>query len=38
MFTGVYFCGLEIFCVLQELIFVVRTDWFFLPGSNSYDF
>ena len=25
----VYFCGLAIFCVLRELIFAKRTDWFF---------
>ena len=25
-----YFCGLAIFCVLRELIFAIRTDWFFL--------
>ena len=29
IFAGVYFCGLEIFCVLRELIFAIRTDWFF---------
>ena len=29
MFAGVYFCGLAIFCVLRELIFGIRTDWFF---------
>ena len=30
IFAGVYFCGLAIFCVLRELIFAIRTDWFFL--------
>ena len=34
----VYLCGLAIFCVLQELIFAKRTDWFFQLGSNCYDF
>ena len=29
---GVNFCGLAIFCVLRELIFAIRTDWFFLLG------
>ena len=29
IFAGVYFCGLAIFGVLQELIFAIRTDWFF---------
>ena len=29
MFAGVYFCGLAIFCVFRELIFAIRTDWFF---------
>ena len=24
--AGVYVCGLAIFCVLQELIFAIRTD------------
>ena len=23
------FCGLAIFCVLRQLIFAIRTDWFF---------
>ena len=27
---GVYFCRLAIFCVLRELIFPIRTDWFCL--------
>ena len=30
IFAGVYFCGLEIFCVLCELISAIKTDWFFL--------
>ena len=30
VFAGVYFCGLAIFCVLRELIFPIRTDWFCL--------
>ena len=29
-FCGVFFCGLAIFCVLRELIFLIRTDWFCL--------
>ena len=33
-FGGVYFCGLAIFCVLRELIFAIRTHWFFLLGFN----
>ena len=28
IFSGVYFCGLADFCVLCELIFAIRTDWF----------
>ena len=31
-FAGVYFCGLAIFGVLRELIFAIRTDWFFPLG------
>ena len=38
IFAGLYFCGLAIFGVLQELIFAIRTDWFFLLGINSCDF
>ena len=34
----VYFCGLAIFCVLRELIFAKRTDWFFQLGINCCDF
>ena len=30
IFAGVYFCGLAIFCVLQELIFAIKTDCSFL--------
>ena len=37
-FAGVYFCGLAIFCVFRELIFAIKTDWFFLPGINFCDF
>ena len=36
IFVGVYFCGLAIYCVLQELIFAIRTDWFFLLGINYF--
>ena len=32
------FCGLAIFCVLWEIIFAIRTDWFFLLGINFWDF
>ena len=28
IFVGVYFCGLAIFCILQELMFAIRTDQF----------
>ena len=38
IFVGVYFCGLTIFCVLWQLIFAIRTDWFFLLGINFCDF
>ena len=38
IFAGVYFCGLAIFCVLRELIFVIRRDWLFLLGINFCDF
>ena len=35
-------CGLFLrngdFCVLRELIFAIRTDWFFLLGINFCDF
>ena len=37
-FAGVYFCRLASYCVLQELIFVIRTDWFFSLGINFWDF
>jgi len=33
-----YFCGLAIFGVLRELIFEIRTDWFFWRGINFCDF
>ena len=36
--VGVYFCGLAIFCVLRELIFVIRRDRLFLLGINFCDF
>ena len=32
------FCGLAIFCVFQELIFAIRTDWFLLLGIIFCDF
>ena len=32
------FCGLAIFCVLRELIFAIRTDWFFLKEIVFCDF
>ena len=35
---GSLFCGLVIFCVLRELIFVIRRDWLFLLGINFCDF
>ena len=38
IFAGVYFYGLAIFCVLRELIFPIRRDWFFLLGINFCDF
>ena len=38
IFVGGYFCRLAIFCVLLELIFAVRTDWFFLLRINFCDF
>ena len=37
-FAGDYFFGLAIFCVLWELIFAIRTDWFFLMGIDFCDF
>ena len=36
--AGVYFCRLAIFCVLQELICLIRPDKFFLLGINFFDF
>ena len=33
IFAGVYFCGLAIFCVLQEIIFGIRTELIFLAGN-----
>ena len=38
IFAGVYFCGFAIFFVFRELIFAIRTDWFFLLGINFCDF
>ena len=38
IFVGGYFCRLAIFCVLRELIFAIRTDWFFLLRVNFCDF
>ena len=38
IFAGVNFCALAIFCVLRELIFAIRTDWFFFLGINFCDF
>ena len=35
---GSLFFGLAILCVLRELIFAIRTDWFFLLGINICDF
>ena len=32
------FCGLVNFCVLRELIFAIRADWFFYQGINFGDF
>ena len=32
------FYGLAIFCVLRELFFAIRTDWFFLLRINFCDF
>ena len=32
------FCGLAFFCVLWQLIVVIRTDWFFLLGINFCGF
>ena len=37
-FCGSLFLQIGDFCVLQELIFVIRTDWFFLLGINFGDF
>ena len=38
IFAGGYFCGLVIFCVLQELICLIRPDKFFLLGIIFFDF
>ena len=37
-FAGVYLCGLFFFCVLRELLFATRKDWFFLLGINFCHF
>ena len=37
-FAGVYYCELAIFCVLREVIFAIRTDWFFLLGTDFCNF
>ena len=34
----VYFCRLAILCILRELSFAIRTDWFFLLEINFCDF
>ena len=38
IFVEVYFYGLVILCVLQELIFATRNNWFFLLGINFCNF
>ena len=38
IYVGVYFGRLAIFCVLRELIFATKTDWFFLLEINFCDF
>ena len=38
IFAGVYFCRLAILCILRELIFAIRTVWFFLLEINFCDF
>ena len=38
IYVEVYFGRLAIFCVLRELIFANKTDWFFLLGINFCDF
>ena len=37
-FCGSLFLQIGDFCVLRELIFVIRTDWFFFLGINFGDF
>ena len=32
-FAGVVFCGLALFCILREQIFVIRDDWYSLLGT-----
>ena len=34
LLKSILICILAIFCVLRELIFAIRTDWFFLLGIN----
>ena len=39
LFAEVYFWGLAIdviICILQELFFAFRTDWFFLLGTDFF--
>ena len=36
--VAVYFCGFAIFCVLRELIFAIRIEWFILIGINFCNF
>ena len=38
IFAGVYFCRLAILCILRELLFAIRTDWFFLLEINFCNF
>ena len=38
IYVGVYFGRLAIVCVLRELIFATKTDWFFLLEINFCDF
>ena len=37
IFVGVYFCRLAILCILRELSFAIRTDWFFVLEINFCD-
>ena len=38
IFARVYYCELAIFCVLRGVIFAIRTDWFFLLGTDFCNF